>query len=103
MMSPLMMLLGSLFFFSTLAYQVLSSKALWLVLTLLFGIAASQIVIFPLVMVKTFSERNLSYLLLIPGLFYFWLLHLIALFWAAIGVLFKRKMKWEVTRKKRME
>lgn len=101
--SPVMMLSGSLFFFSTLIFNTFTTEVFWLVATFLLGIAASQIVIFPLVLVKTFSERNASYLLLIPGLFYFWFLHFIALFWAAIGILFRRKMKWEVTEKRKME
>ena len=101
--SPVMMLSGSLFFFSTLIFHTFTAEVFWLVATFLLGIAASQIVIFPLVLVKTISERKASYLLLIPGLFYFWSLHFVALFWAALGILFRRKMKWEVTEKRKME
>ncbi|MFQ6129030.1 MAG: glycosyltransferase [Thermoplasmata archaeon] len=101
--SPVMMLAGSLFFFSILSFQIFTSRVVWLLLTFLLGILTSQIVVFPLVLVKTISKRDPSYLLLIPGLFYYWFLHFIALLWAATGILFRRKMEWEVTEKRKME
>ena len=101
--SPVVMLLGSLLFFVSLAMQAFSPKIIGLFGMFFVGIITSHAAIFPLILAKAYSNRDASFLLLVPGLFYYWLLHFAALSSVSVSLLMRRKVRWEVTKKRKME
>ena len=101
--APLLFFLGSIMFYVSAAYVLLRADfgvavAAWTV-----GILSSNIILAPLVVAQAMRTRKPSLLLLLPGLYAYWLLQLGAFVWALGSLGARSRIPWVRTPKRNLD
>jgi len=98
--SPLVFLVSSLLSFGSLALFAITGSVPAALLAWLYGLLASQVLFAPLVIAEAVLTRDRKVLWLLPGLYAYWILQLVALIRAAFRVALRpRNLPWHRTPK----
>ena len=98
--SPLVFLVSSLLSFGSLALFAVSGSVPAALAAWLYGFLGSQLLLTPLVLAETALTRDRKLLWLLPGLYWYWTLQLVALLRATFGVIVRPSaLRWHRTPK----
>ncbi len=98
--SPLVFLVSSIFFFSSLGFVAATGSIPFAFAGWIIGFLGTNLFLVPLILLETVLSRQTKLLLLIPGLYWYWLLQVFALGTAVALLVTRRKLRWERTPKR---
>jgi cellulose synthase/poly-beta-1,6-N-acetylglucosamine synthase-like glycosyltransferase len=99
--SPLVFLVSSLAFLASLGFVAAIGNVSYAVAAWIFGFLGTNFLVVPLIFVESAFRRKARLLLLIPGLYWYWLLQIVALGSALIRLGVGVSISWEKTPKRR--
>lgn len=97
--SPLLFLVGTVLLFGSLAFFLATGGRGVALTAWLLGFLAASLSIAPLIVLESVVSRQPRLLLLIPGLYWYWILQVVALGVSLVFLLTRRKLRWERTPK----
>lgn len=104
LLSPIVFLLSSLIFFVSLAAFAISGGVFNAFSAWVYGLLGSNMLLVPLVVSEAIASRNRRLLLLIPGLYWYWILQMVALVSVAVQMILPgRRPIWQRTPKIRVD
>jgi hypothetical protein len=101
--SPLVFLVSSLVFLASLGFVAAIGNVPYAVAAWIFGFLGTNFLVVPLVFVESAFRRKARLLLLIPGLYWYWLLQVLALAMALVRLTMVGNVRWERTPKRRID
>jgi cellulose synthase/poly-beta-1,6-N-acetylglucosamine synthase-like glycosyltransferase len=101
--SPLVFLISSLAFFGSLAILTAGLEAVESIAIWVYGILSTNLILVPLVVTESVTRRSGRLLLVIPGLYWYWVLQIVALLSVAVDIVLGRKPAWTPTPKRKLD
>jgi cellulose synthase/poly-beta-1,6-N-acetylglucosamine synthase-like glycosyltransferase len=98
--SPLVFLVSSVFFLGTLIFVAATGDVPYAVAAWIVGFLGTNLLVVPLVFAESAFRRRARMLLLIPGLYWYWLLQVFALASALVRLAVGRRIPWVKTPKR---
>ncbi len=100
LISPIVILVGVLFLATSIGFVTLTGSMSTIVGVWIFGFLGTNLLLLPLVIAETAFRRDVRLLLLIPGLYWYWIIQVTAIWAAFLTLLFRRRVKWDKTPKR---
>ena len=101
--APLFFFIGSVSFFASIGYMIVrldftAAASAWVL-----GLLSSNLVLAPLVVAQAVRSRRPRLLLLLPGLYVYWMLQLVSFLWALGSVVVGSRIPWVRTPKRKLD
>lgn len=100
LVSPVVVLVSMVFFFTSLGWVTVTGSLGSIFGAWIFGFLGTNMLLLPLVIAETAIQRDARLLLLIPGLYWYWVIQVLSIAAAFFTLVFRRRVKWEKTPKR---
>ncbi len=100
LISPVVVLVSVVSFVTSLGFVMATGSMASIFGAWIFGFLGTNMLLFPLVIAETVLRRDVRLLLLIPGLYWYWIIQALAIGAAFFTLVSRRRVKWEKTPKR---